>query len=115
MEPQVLWRSTPNHQAIAVFAGVRAADLSEVTPDDLRLRLQQVINTYSYGSHDSAMFMSNFGPLLNRTTYVTQAGTKKVFYCNQDWISAFFLSTFAMFFAAVTGTELNFKNNAPRF
>ncbi|TAQ86594.1 hypothetical protein B7494_g5070 [Chlorociboria aeruginascens] len=122
----------------AVFAGVDTADISTIFPEELSLPLQQVINTYWYGSYDPLAFMksrlsvSNISstgpnptgqeirdgmvfsaPQTSRSTTAVSISTVQVYTVRAWAATLFFLSTFMLFFAAIAGAYFSFVVKGP--
>ncbi|KAE9368721.1 hypothetical protein N431DRAFT_470409 [Stipitochalara longipes BDJ] len=109
-------------------AGIQAADLSDVESDGgdsqidfayLSANLQQVLNAYFYGSYDPPMYMAgevgqnSIPPPYQRTSRVTTSQFTLTYECNPAWLLVYFLASLVMLAAAIIGTVLNHKSNAP--
>jgi hypothetical protein len=96
-------------------AGIEAADLSQVDPETLAALLQQALNAYFYGSYNPPMFMAGGEDPIptNRTAPTILIQLTLVYRCDPAWLLVYFLASLVMLAAAIVGTVLNHKSNAP--
>lgn len=104
----------------ALTFSVQNASMAGVNANDLSFRLQQIINTYLYGSIDTPSFAgdtvnfnSGFYPQINVTTQGTNVIRQSTYVCNHAWLFVLLLATTMMFIAAITGLCFSLLTRGP--
>lgn len=107
---------------LAPEVGEISPSMQNVSVDDFGSRLQQVINTYWYGSYDPTSMMgflstnSSTDPYIPPTAILTQATHKvwqEIYICHFGWLFALFAATSMMLAAAIIGTLFSFRSRGP--
>ncbi|PMD34426.1 hypothetical protein L207DRAFT_638916 [Hyaloscypha variabilis F] len=109
-----------------------APDVGSVPPDQLALRLGQLINAYIIGSISPFIINGNtnitdayimqtqagesienqlYNPIL--TSNATISNLEEVYVCNWAWFSVFVAATAVMFLGALVGAYYDFRRNTP--
>ncbi|KAH6677226.1 hypothetical protein B0J14DRAFT_560018 [Halenospora varia] len=128
-----LFLADPNS---ATRAGFGVADFSNITAEDISLRLQEIINAYWYGSYSPYAMMGNLIPKdtsnsanptmpENNTpfitdltkSYITTNSThtflQEIYTVNFEWLSVLFAASTICLGAAVLGALCNFGIKGP--
>jgi hypothetical protein len=91
--------------------------LSGVTPDEFSAGLEQVINTYWFGSYDSGAVMSgseeNSSTFENRSTTVINTMPVDKYVVRWQWFSIYLSSALIMVFAALSALALALSTRGP--
>ena len=106
----------------APHAGLIYPNITGISASDLGIRLQQVINTYWYGSYDPVSMMGfldlNMSDLtstlnLTRNTTATNIFFNEVYVMNFGWFFALLLATSTVLGAALVGAFLSWRIRGP--
>ena len=107
---------------LAPQAGLSAATMQGVSANDFGSRLQQVINTYWFGSYDPVSMMGflNTNSSLQVQGYPSALSTQgtnviwqEIYMCRFGWLFALLLATSIMFGAAIVGGIFSFLTHGP--
>lgn len=111
--------------ALISLADTEAVSMSGVSVDDISIRLQQVLNTYLYGSIYPAVLsgtidlrnMSNVFTNIPANIGIETAATgtvlEVIYSTSFAWLSILFLATIAMLFAAIAGIWFSMMTRGP--
>jgi hypothetical protein len=106
----------------APHAGLIYPNITGISASDLGIRLQQVINTYWYGSYDPVSMMGFLNlnmsdytrtPNLTRNTTATNIFFNEVYVMNFGWFFALLLATSTVLGAALVGAFLSWRIRGP--
>lgn len=101
-------------------AGLIYPTITNISANDLGSRLQQVINTYWFGSYDPVSMMgflnlnTSDGPLnLTLNSTATHTVWQEVYVCHFGWFFALLLATTTMLCAALVGAFFSYRIRGP--
>ncbi|CZR62297.1 uncharacterized protein PAC_12194 [Phialocephala subalpina] len=92
------------------------SSMQALEPDTIAIRLQQILDTYWYGSYwpagytNSSSFASDSPPISAQATNVVW---EAIYVCNFAWLSVLFLGTIIMFVSALIGLYFSLLIRGP--